>query len=225
MSTARDAILAGVRQSLARQRLAERDTGSVEARLAARPRGIIPNRVAGPHAALVDLFVTMAEGVSATVARLDGMTEVPDAIATFLADNNLPAAVKLAPDAALDGIDWSLRPMLDVSRGAATAADMTSMTACLAGVAETGTLVLASGAGSPTTLNFLPDNHIVLLHASQVVAAYEDAWDRLRALGSLPRTVNLVTGPSRTGDIEQIIQLGAHGPRRLHVLLIATGGP
>ena len=86
--------------------------------------------------------------------------------------------------------------------------------------------MLLSGSGGPTTLNFLPDNHIVVLRASRVVGAYEDAWTRLREAygpGVLPRTVNLVTGPSRTADIEQTIQLGAHGPRRLHILVIEDG--
>jgi L-lactate dehydrogenase complex protein LldG len=109
-------------------------------------------------------------------------------------------------------------------------------------------LMLASGSGTPTTLNFLPDTHIVVLHAGQIVASYEDGWDLLRTLasrtpapppqageggspqsgdrvGALPRTVNLITGPSRTGDIEQRIQLGAHGPRRLHIVLVEDAPP
>ena len=60
-------------------------------------------------------------------------------------------------------------------------------------------------------------------HPDADLGPYEDAWDRLRAAegeGRLPRTVNFITGPSRTGDIEQTIQMGAHGPRRLHVILV-----
>jgi L-lactate dehydrogenase complex protein LldG len=90
--------------------------------------------------------------------------------------------------------------------------------------------MLVSGEDTPTTLNFLPDTHIVLVRAGQVVAGYEDAWDRVRARAggdplSWPRTINLITGPSRTGDIEQRIQLGAHGPRRLHVVLLGAEPP
>jgi L-lactate dehydrogenase complex protein LldG len=85
--------------------------------------------------------------------------------------------------------------------------------------------MLVSGEATPTTLNFLPDTHIVILRARQVVASYEDGWDLLRQRPgegpkALPRTVNFITGPSRTGDIEQRIELGAHGPRRLHVILV-----
>ncbi len=95
------------------------------------------------------------------------------------------------------------------------------MTAAFAGIAETGTLVLLSDAQSPTTLNFLPDVHVVVLRREQIVRRIEDVWQRLRdEVAGMPRTVNFITGPSRTADIEQTIQLGAHGPRSLHVILI-----
>ena len=87
--------------------------------------------------------------------------------------------------------------------------------------------MIASGERSPATMNFLPDTHVVVLPASRVVGPLEDAWDRLRAASAapmaaatMPRTVNLVTGPSRTGDIEQTIVLGAHGPYRVHILVV-----
>ena len=84
--------------------------------------------------------------------------------------------------------------------------------------------MLLAGPEGPTTLNFLPENHVVVLKKSELVGAYEDAWDRLRDAvgpdGLLSRVVNMITGPSRTGDIEQTIELGAHGPLRLHILLV-----
>jgi len=80
-----------------------------------------------------------------------------------------------------------------------------------------------SGPESPTTLNFLPDDFLCLLPESRIVPRLEDAWALLRAeRGSMPRATNIITGPSRTADVEQTIQLGAHGPRRLHVLLWGT---
>ena len=132
----------------------------------------------------------------------------------------LPAELVMAPDPQLDAIPWETRPLLQIRRGRAEAGDAVSLTPCLAAVAETGTLLLVSGPDTPTTLNFLPDTHIVVLRAGQVVASYEDGWDLVRGQPVWPRTVNLITGPSRTGDIEQRIQLGAHGPRRLHVVLV-----
>ncbi len=116
--------------------------------------------------------------------------------------------------------------MLEVEIGKAEASDQASLTGAFAGVAETGTLLLVSGPQAPTTLNFLPETHIAVLRASRMVGPYEDAWERVRARygrGGLPRTVNFITGPSRTADIEQTIQLGAHGPRRLHIVLIEDG--
>jgi L-lactate dehydrogenase complex protein LldG len=98
----------------------------------------------------------------------------------------------------------------------------------IAGVAETGTLILVSGAGNPISLNFLPETHIVLVDAGDIVGSYEEAWDRLRALygeGTLPRTVNWISGPSRTADIEQTIIRGAHGPKRLIVVILDERGP
>ncbi len=62
-----------------------------------------------------------------------------------------------------------------------------------------------------------------MVRAGQVVGAYEDGWDRLRAAGRMPRAVNFVTGPSRSGDIEQTLHLGAHGPRQLHIVLVEDG--
>ena len=89
-------------------------------------------------------------------------------------------------------------------------------------VAETGTLAFVSGPASPTTLNFLPDNHIAVLREDDVVPNLEDVFARLRTEHpGMPRTLNLISGPSKTADVEQTIVIGAHGPRRLHVILIA----
>src|SRR5258708_27097792 len=126
----------------------------------------------------------------------------------------------MAPGPGRDGIPWGERTLVQLRRGQAAPGDQVSVTPAFAGIAETGTLMLISGAETPSTLNFLPDTHVVVLKAGQVVPTYEEGWTRLRARGDMPRTVNFVTGPSRTGDIEQRIQLGAHGPRRLHIVLV-----
>ena len=233
MKAARDAILAGIRRSLNRGPLDPETEAVLRARVAAHRRNLVPARVAAlDHKGQVDLFAAMAEAVQATVTRLSSVDAIPAAVASYLAAENLPVELVLAPDPRLDAIPWAMRPLLRIRRGRAEPADAVSLTPCLAAIAETGTLMLASGAATPTTLNFLPDTHIVLVHADQVVASYEDGWDRLRHLAavhdagqqpSLPRTVNFITGPSRTGDIEQRIVLGAHGPRRLHILVVEDG--
>jgi len=219
--TARDDILAGIRRGLGRGALGETAAGELATRVAAHRRNLIPARATSlAPSGRVDLFVKMAEAVQTSVARLASDQDVPGEVARYLAAENLPAELKIAPDPAFGALPWAERPLLQVSRGKAEPGDAVSLTPCLAAVAETGTLMLVSGEATPTTLNFLPDTHIVMVRTDQVVATYEDGWDLLRARDRLPRSVNFITGPSRTGDIEQKIELGAHGPRRLHVILI-----
>ncbi len=225
MSAGRDAIMDGLRRAL--KRGAETADAAarqvVDQRLGAAARGLVPERGQIPPAAQVDLFEAMAVEQAATVARIASLEVVPAALADFLKAANLAPKLRLAPSPELQNLLWDSQPMIELETGRAQGRDQVSLTGAVAGIAETGTLLLASGPEAPTSLNFLPDNHVVVLKASQVVGAYEDGWDRLREIygrGSLPRAVNLITGPSRTADIEQTIQLGAHGPRRLHILLV-----
>jgi L-lactate dehydrogenase complex protein LldG len=114
--------------------------------------------------------------------------------------------------------------MLSLRRGAARGSDHVSITGAFAAIAETGTLVMASGPDHPVSLNLLPDTHIVVLREADIVGGYEEVWAKLRqhyGKDRMPRTVNTITGPSRTGDIEQAIELGAHGPRRMHIVVVS----
>jgi L-lactate dehydrogenase complex protein LldG len=221
MSITRDQILGSIRAGLGRGQLNDAAKEALQARLKAHRRNLVPARAAAlDHAGQVALFVTMAEEVDATVARVASAADVPVAVADYLAGQNLPARLVMTPDPKLDDIPWDARPLLEIRKGRAEDGDAAGITASFAAIAETGTLMLLSGPESPTRNNFLPDTHVVVLRASQVVASYEDGWDRLRAQGPMPRTVNFITGPSRTGDIEQRLVLGAHGPRRLHIVLV-----
>ena len=121
----------------------------------------------------------------------------------------------------ISSIDWP--DLITIKTGPATGKELVSVTGALAAVAEAGTLVLVSGEKTPTTLNFLPDDHIVVLSESRVVGHLEDAWGCLRAAGLMPRTVNLISAPSKTADVELTLVQGAHGPRRLHVILYREG--
>jgi len=224
MSGARADIIASIRRSLRRGRVDAQTEAELRAQVAAHRRNLIPARAAAlDHSGQIDLFVAMAEEVQATVARVPSVEAVPEAVVRYLAAENLPAELVMAPDLGLDDVPWETRPLLRIRRGRAEPEDAVSLTPCFAAVAETGTLMLVSGPRTPTTLNFLPDTHIAVVRADQVVATYEDGWDRLRADGPLPRAVNFITGPSRTGDIEQRIVLGAHGPRRLHIVVVENG--
>ncbi len=222
---ARRAILDGIRASLRRGPVPE-DTAAVLDRRLRRPEpNVVPAIALGGRAALVSRFLTAAATAAATTTRVAPGREGA-AVADFLRAHNLPMAVAVAADARLDGV--AAEPMLSVTRrgadhGAPAAEDRVGVSHALAGLAETGTLVLVSGPDSPATLNMLPDTHVVVVRARDVVGGLEDGWEHLRAVAGgdpLPRTVHLVTGPSRTGDIEQTLQLGAHGPRQLHVVLV-----
>ena len=225
MTTAdgRDRIINSLRKGLGRGDLSAARKAELAARLDAPKSNLVPVRGDKAAVSRVALFAEMAEAVQASVARVQNAAEVPGAIADYLADNNLPSDIVMAPDEALDRYPWTERPLINIRRGRAEDADQVSVTAAEAAFAETGTLMLTSDETRPSTLNFLPENHIVVLRAGQIAGAYEEGWRHLRETGGdgfMPRTVNMVTGPSRTGDIEQTIQLGAHGPRRLHIVIV-----
>lgn len=196
-------------------------------RLATHPRHLIParSRVARPEQ--VALFIRNVEKEFGTVRRVHDAAEIPSAIAEYLAAQNLPQRLAIAPHPELQGLDWASRPMLQVEARRGDPEDSVSLQHGFAGIAETGTLMLPSSPARPTTLNLLPDTEMVFLRTSRIVGAYEEAWDLLRAEnqdartgGFMPRNVMFVTGPSRSADIEQTLELGAHGPRRLHILLL-----
>lgn len=224
MSDARDAILGALRAATGRGGPDDMGRQTVEQRLASPRRGTVPARGRLDRAGLIGLFVEEASKVDATITRVRRPDEVPGAVADHLKAQNMPARIRMAPDPKLDAYPWDEAPMLEIERGIARPQDEVTLTGAFAAIAETGTLMLASGPDSPTTLNFLPDQHIVVLRAEEIVGAYEDGWDRLRVAGGMPRTVNFITGPSRTADIEQTLQVGIHGPRHLHIVLV-DGGP
>ena len=220
--SAREAVLGKIRRSL---HVDDNDSGrraAVVARLDSAPRSVIPQRGQLPKEERIALFTAMAEKVSATVARVAADDDVPAAIADFLRDHNLPASVRMGDDTLIAGLPWE-RTQVEIKRGPSDGNDPVGLSHAAAGVAETGTLVLLSGADNPTTLNFLPETHIVVVRADDIAGDYESVWDAVRAKygkGVMPRTVNMVTGPSRSADIEQKLLLGAHGPRRLHIVVL-----
>lgn len=220
--SARAAIFGKIRRSLGVSSEDLRRNATVDDRLTRAPKGVIPARGQLPDAERVALFVTMAERVAATVVRVADAAAIPPAVAAYLRQRNLPAAVRMGDDPLLTGLAWGRTP-IEVKRGASDGTDAVGVSHALAGVAESGTLVLASGSDNPTTVNFLPESHIVVVKAEDVAGDYEAVWDRLRAgygRGTLPRTINWITGPSRSADIEQTILIGAHGPRRLHIIVV-----
>jgi L-lactate dehydrogenase complex protein LldG len=216
----RAAVLGAIQRGLKRGPLPEDVQAGLRAGLAAHPRRLIPRRTQVDRAAQVAMLIGFIEREFGTVTRVPDEGGVPGALADYLAAQNLPSEGVIGPHPELRAIPWGIRPLLRLREGRAQATDLVSVQHGFAGIAETGTLMLPSAPERPTTLNLLADTAVVVLRASRVVGPYEDAWDMLRAAGPMPRNVMLVTGPSRSADIEQTLELGAHGPRRLHVLLI-----
>jgi L-lactate dehydrogenase complex protein LldG len=223
MTEARTRVLGAIRASLSRERLPEETLAALDRRLQEPRPNVVPARGQLPAAERVALFIDEAEKVNASTERLPALDAVPAAVMTFLRASNLPATLRTGTDALVDAVPRSREPLLQRHPGAASGDDAVSLTSAFAGIAETGTLMLLSGTESPTSLNFLPAAHIVLLPTQRIVGTYEDAWQRLRAelgSGAMPRVVNWITGPSRTADIEQTLLLGAHGPKRLHIMIV-----
>jgi L-lactate dehydrogenase complex protein LldG len=222
MSTARDDIFSNIRRSLGVSGTEATRKRAVDERLERAPKGVIPARGQLSGADRLAMFRTQAEASLATVTEVDSPADVPKAIAEYLRDHNLPATLRRGADPRLSAMPWA-ETNLDMAVGRSDGSDLNAVSHAFGGVAETGTLVMVSGEDNPSTLNFLPDNHIVVVQAKDVTKDYEEIWNRARhsyGKGEMPRTVNFITGPSRSGDIEQTLLLGAHGPRRLHVVLV-----
>jgi L-lactate dehydrogenase complex protein LldG len=225
MTSSRSTLFASIRQSLGVTGDEPARRAAVAQRLSAHPRGVIPARGQLPPPERVKLFAQMVEAANGTAALLPSAADVPAAVAALLRQHNLPLQVRRGDDPRLAALPWHSDGTLEVSTGPSDGHQLVSVSHAFAGVAETGTLIMASGPDNPTTLNFLPDTHIVVVDAKDIAGDDETVWARLRetfGVDALPRAINMITGPSRSADIAQILILGAHGPRRLHVLVVGT---
>ena len=219
----RERILANVRRSMGVTAGDTTRRAVVADRMVRAPRGVIPERGQLPDPERLALFRQKAEAVHATTVHVTDAAGVPRAVADYLRGHNLPQAVRMGDDERLSAMPWSAVPQLAVSHGRSDGSDLVCVSHADAGVAETGTLVITSGPHNPSTLNFLPDVHVVVIAADTIAADYESVWTGLRdrfGVGTMPRTVNMITGPSRSADLEQTLLLGAHGPRSLHIVVV-----
>jgi L-lactate dehydrogenase complex protein LldG len=215
MSAAREQVLTRIRSALGRGELDKAQLAELRDRIAQHPRQIEPAFSEMPK----KRFQQKLEAAEASFVALDTLAEVAAEVERYLEASGAPKHLVTSGDESLRALEWSesieLRPWL------AKGEDKVSLTAAHCGIAETGTLLLVSGEHNPTSLNFLPDYHIVVLRADQLLLRMEDAWDSLRtSFTQMPRTVNFISGPSKTADVEQTVEYGAHGPRYLHVILV-----
>lgn len=211
--SSRDEILLRVRAGVGKDDFAKRRL-QAEAYMAAQKRG--PQPMLGNE--LVERFQAKAEYLASTVEWVSALSDVPTAVARYLSAHQLGLQAVATPDVA--DLHWAAAG-LEVDGRRARDADKVGISGCFCAIAETGTLLLLSGPDSPATVSLLPETHIALVPVSRMVATMEDAFALLRAeLGKLPRALNFISGPSRTGDIEQTIVLGAHGPCRVHLIMV-----
>ncbi len=214
MNDRRAAILGRLAQTLGHASSA--DAPEVVRRLSDHARGPQPHWAG----AVRERFLARLSRVAGTHASLASRDGIVGAVSDYLASQTLAQRLCVAPHPLLAGLVWP--EGWEVESRRARGDDRVGLAGAFCGIAETGSLVLLSGPESPTSLNFLPDDFLCVLPEDRIVPRLEDAWALLRdERGSLPRATNIITGPSRTADVEQTIQLGAHGPRRLHVLLMA----
>ena len=214
MTDARESILARIRHTLHGDDKTHNDV-AVEAPLRQPSCGPQP----GWEEEDLSRFVNKLKSVAGTISRVSSEDEIVPTITAYLQQYDIPLNIVSARSELLNKLAWPSD--FTVEQRKATGMDVTVLTEAYAGVAETGSLVLLSGADSPTSLNFLPDNYLCILRRERLAKHIEDVWQRLREeRKGLPRAINFITGPSRTADVEQTIQLGAHGPRRLHVILL-----
>jgi L-lactate dehydrogenase complex protein LldG len=214
---ARADILGRIRGGLGR-------TPEAEAAARAAMTDYLARRSQGPRPDiaedLVQRFMACSAALASTGEQVAALADVPAACARYLDAQHLQRQAVIWPE--LAGLDWAGAGLAAQPR-AARGDDLVGITGVFCAVAETGTLVLCSSGATPATVSLLPETHIAVVPASRVLAGMEEAWQRIRAQfgnDALPRAVNFVSGPSRTGDIEQTIVLGAHGPYRVHVILV-----
>jgi L-lactate dehydrogenase complex protein LldG len=231
----RDQILANLRSSLA----SSRSWLSGVARSAPQD---IPPYVHAPAEDLADQFAAELRALTGRVYRADDNEAAVDQIGAILAEKG--ASQVIAWDMAQ--IELPGLPQLLAERGVALCKAnihggahterlqaMEPATVCIsgaeAGIAESGSLLLRHGPGRPRLASLLAPYHIAVLRSGQLVRGLGEAIAQARArhgddIFTDTSNLTLITGPSRTADIEMTLSLGIHGPQEIHVVLIEGGG-
>jgi L-lactate utilization protein LutC len=165
-------------------------------------------------------FAELAGATQMTTTRVAGQGAVPNAVRTYLAQQQLPPNVVTDPTLKLPIESWLVAGVGQVSGDVQADGDV-YISAGLAAIAECGAVVIASGPGRALRNDFLARTHIVVVPEARLLPSFSGLWNLLRADGSagrLAREYCLVTGPSRTADLGVPAKLGAHGPERVHII-------
>jgi L-lactate dehydrogenase complex protein LldG len=212
----RESILARIRARQGKGPVpTDAERSAVRAHIGAHPVNARPRLEWEPLAR----FRERALGLSSTVDEVETLAAVPAAVARYLEASGLPRAAVCWQE--LSALDWS-GAGIQIEAREARDTDLVGITGAFCAIAETGTLMTLSGRETPATVSLLPETHIAVVRKSRIVRGMEEAWQLARdELGRLPRSVNFISGPSRTADIEQTVTVGAHGPYRVHVIVVA----
>lgn len=208
----RDAMLARIRDALGNRQRSQEALAQLEQRLSLPPTGPLP-RLDDDR---LGQFIAKAETNLITVERIASLQMLVPSIRALLPRSPEAPDISVAP--ALEHLGWPSD--WNINFGIGRKVEPLSVTMAVAGIVETGSIVLRSDPASPTSLNFLPDTHVIVLRTSDIVAYPEDAWALVRSKGAdWPRTVNIIAGPSRTADVGGTIVRPAHGPKNVHLIL------
>ena len=208
--SARENILARIRAANA----VAKSSGAPELRISEHPRGPQPDLSWDT----LQKFIDQSRASASSVEQIDRIDDLPTAVSNYLTENALEKHLVGWDD--YQSLDW-VSAGLEMEARPAQGSDKVGVTGSFCAIAETGTLVTLSGEMSPATTSLLPETHIAVLRTSRIVKTMEDAWSLVRQeVGDLPRQVNFISGPSRTADIEMTLVYGAHGPFRVHVILL-----
>ena len=213
--SARDNILRRIREANGREGgVSAQEKKSILARLDAHARGPLPTMDWEPLPRFRERCIAMMSSVD----EVGSLAEVPRAVASYLTGKNLPTSGACWPE--FMELDWA-GAGLAIEARPSHGDDRLGITGAFCALAENGTLMLLSGENMHATTSLLPENHVAIVAASRIVRTMEDGWDLLRRERvGLPRQMNFISGPSRTADIEMTLVLGAHGPFRVHVIVV-----
>lgn len=169
-----------------------------------------------PELPLTEEFFQGCDRVSASYSVISSPEEFPAAVASYLAAQNYHGEVWLSPEVSqLDFSATKINIQTDFEQRRAPVV----VTDCIAAIAENASLLVSSDQ-VPSDAVFLAEQHLVLLSASKLVGRMEQALAQLPT--PPPGAWHFISGPSRTADIEQTIEMGAHGPRALHIIWVAS---
>ena len=173
----------------------------------------------------IELFEKISEGLKIECHRVPTMQAAREVLAKLASESGwrkIASHSHCDTDALLEGISL---PVIRTEKGYAID-DLEScdagVTGCEVLVAQTGGIMVSVESAGGRALSVLPPHHVVIARTSQMVPDLTAAFEHVkRRYGkNFPSFMSFITGPSRTGDIERILVLGAHGPKRLSRLLV-----